>query len=162
MIEMDKIIKILLIASVMTITALGQKQRAKQYQGFDPLILNEPFLPMGDGTMIKEIITDVDKATTVREDTTQFVSKMGWRIQALTTEDMFVADSVEKELRKEFGQQAVKKIYNSPYWKIRVGNCDTRYEAEELLNKVEGMGYNRAWIIRSKVRVKEKTFPQAR
>jgi len=159
---MSKIRYILIYLLLLNISAQAQSNMPKQYEKFDPLILNEPFLPMGDGTMIKEIITDVEKRRTVQKDTVQYVSKMGWRIQALTTEDLFVADSAKKKLSRKFGEKAVKKIYNSPYWKIRVGNCSSRAEAEKLLNKVERMGYTRAWIIRAKVRVKEKTFPKIR
>jgi len=38
--------------------------------------------------------------------------------------------------------------YKPPYYKVRVGNCANLEEAEALLDKVKGMGFRSAWLVR--------------
>jgi len=52
----------------------------------------------------------------------------------------------------------VVKEFNSPYYKIRVGNCTTREAAEELLKRAANLNYRDAWIIRTPVKTEEKLF----
>jgi len=38
--------------------------------------------------------------------------------------------------------------YKPPYYKVRIGNCANLEEAEALLEKVKGMGFRNAWLVR--------------
>jgi len=141
--------------------AFAKGQIARQNESFDPMDLNEPPLPFMDGTMIYEIITDINKPTIMHDlgkDTLHVVEKMGWKVQVFSTSDFYEADTVYKQAKDSFEDEEVEKIFNSPYYKIRVGNCSTREEAENLLSKALELKYREAWIIRTRVKVKEKTF----
>jgi len=41
--------------------------------------------------------------------------------------------------------------YKPPYYKVRVGNCANLEEAETLLEKVKGMGFRNAWLVRIRI-----------
>lgn len=143
------------------IPAFAKEKTAKQNESFDPMDLNEPPLPFMDGTMIYEIITDINKPVIVHDfskDTLHVVEKMGWKVQVFSTSDFYEADTVYKQVQDSFVDEEVEKIFNSPYYKIRMGNCVTREEAENLLSKTLELKYREAWIIRTMVRVKEKNF----
>jgi hypothetical protein len=77
-----------------------------------------------------------------------------------STSDYFLADSIYHEIRSQFGDSTVEKVFNLPYYKIRIGNCATREEAERLLVRAQELGYRDAWVIRTQVKlaVKEGLF----
>lgn len=137
----------------------AQDSIPEQNESFDPLELNEPFLPLMDGSMIYEIITDMDNYSRSNNvDSIRIIEKMGWKVQVFSTDDFYKADTVYKELVEIFGDEEVEKLFNAPYYKIRVGNCALREEAEKLLSEVLDLGYRNAWIIRANIKVEEKVF----
>ncbi|MCK4297177.1 MAG: SPOR domain-containing protein [Candidatus Marinimicrobia bacterium] len=143
------------------IPAFAKEKTARQNESFDPMELNEPSLPFMDGTMIYEIITDINKPIIMHDfskDTLHVVEKMGWKVQVFSTRDFYEADTVYKQVLNSFEDEEVEKVFNSPYYKIRVGNCETREEAENLLDKSLELNYYKAWIMRTRVKVKEKVF----
>jgi len=44
-------------------------------------------------------------------------------------------------------------VFESPQYKVRIGNVTTRSEAEEIRNMAKDYGYKGAFIVRSKVTV---------
>jgi hypothetical protein len=136
----------------------AQDQIPPQDESFDPLQLHEPSLPFLDGSMIYEIITDI-KAPGVKEtadsDTSRVVKKMGYKVQLFSTTDFFKADTIYLKAVHDFIDQDVVKDFNSPYYKIRLGNCVTREEAEALLNRALALRYRDAWIIRTPIKTEE-------
>ena len=139
----------------------AQGKIAEQDESFDPMSLSDPPLPILDGSMIYEIITDIKERSqnsTAGADTFRIVEKMGWKIQILSTKDFFLADSIFKQSSELFENQEVRKIFNSPYYKIRVGNCISREDAEKILTESREYGYYESWIIKTRVKIKEKVF----
>jgi len=142
---------------------LSQEIIAPQDESFDPAILKEPPLPMLDNTLIYEIVTDLKPLAKPIKDVTDsvaYVEKMGWKVQVFSSSDYFLADSVYRTLQGQFGNSEVEKVFNLPYYKIRIGNCATREEAERLLIRAQELGYRDAWVIRTQVKmtVKEGFF----
>ncbi|MBN2543533.1 SPOR domain-containing protein [bacterium] len=80
-------------------------------------------------------------------------NQLGWRVQIYNTDKKIEAEQVEKEARKEMGLQIYSE-YEPPYYKLRVGNCKTPEEAEELLERVKEHGYENAWIIQCRIIVR--------
>ncbi|MCF7886574.1 MAG: SPOR domain-containing protein [Candidatus Marinimicrobia bacterium] len=156
---MDKIYKLLLLILLFSRLGISQNEIPHQYEEFDPLTLNEPFLPIANGTMIKEIFTGIEPDRYSQRDSMRYVEQMGWKVQAVSIKDGVEADSILNKLSSVFGKENTQMIWNPPYWKIRVGNCASRMEAERLLDRIKRMGYNRAWIIRARVRIREKQIP---
>ena len=137
----------------------AQTSDIEQDESFNPRDLYEPSLPILDGSMIYEIITDIKEpsAETQRErDSTQTVEKMGWKVQIFSSTDFYQADTLFLKAVEDFIDQEVVKVFNTPYYKIRVGNCSTREEAEALLDRALDLKYREAWIIRTPVKTEEK------
>ncbi|HMA61572.1 MAG TPA: SPOR domain-containing protein [bacterium] len=139
--------------------ASAQDTLIQQYEKFDPLTLNEPFLPVANGAMIDEIFTEINPGAYSQRDSISFIEQMGWKVQVMSIKDGVRADSVLQKMKDTFGERNAQLIWNPPYWKIRVGNCATRYKAEQMLGDVKRMGYDRAWIIRATIRIQEKQLP---
>jgi len=136
----------------------AQESLPPQDESFDPAILKEPTLPILDKTLIYEIITDLSPTMSPSggEDSLQIVAKSGWKVQLFSTSDFFLADSIYQQAQQRFPDQAVEKVFDLPYYKIRVGNCQTREEAEKLLAKALELRYFDAWVIRTRIKVVER------
>ncbi|MGC9363910.1 MAG: SPOR domain-containing protein [Fidelibacterota bacterium] len=148
-----------IIFLVLWLPLLAQEGAVEQDESFDPLNLYEPSLPILDGSLIYEIITDIrEPAPADREmrDSARVVEKMGWKVQLFSTVDFYEADSVYLKAVEDFIDQEVVKVFNSPYYKIRVGNCVNRQSAEELLKQALELHYRDAWIIRTAIKVEER------
>lgn len=142
---------------------LAQTQIAPQDESFNPVVLKEPPLPMLDNTLIYEIVTDLKTPVAKSQapaDSVEYVEKMGWKVQVFSTSDFFLADSIYRDVQRQFENVEVEKVFNLPYYKIRVGNCVTREEAERLLNRAQELHYPDAWVIRTQIKiiVKEDIF----
>ncbi len=137
----------------------AQDRMAEQDESFNPLDLHEPSLPILDGSLIYEIITDIKEPSAsdrIGQDTLRVVKKMGWKVQLFSTTDFYHADTVYFQAIDDFIEQDVVKVFNSPYYKIRLGNCTTREEAEDLLDRALNLKYRDAWIIRTAVKMEER------
>ncbi|HCK99918.1 MAG TPA: hypothetical protein DHW42_07445 [Candidatus Marinimicrobia bacterium] len=153
---MNKRILIVLIISGMSFLA-AQEWMVDQDESFDPLNLHEPSLPFLDGSMIYEIITDIkEPGERLSRDTVRVIEKTGWKVQLFSTTDFYKADTVYFQACDDFIEEEVVKVFNSPNYKIRVGNCTTRESAEELLSRALDLKYRDAWIIRTSVKVEER------
>jgi len=137
----------------------AQNPMAEQDESFDPMDLYEPSLPILDGSLIYEIITDIKEPSAsdrIGQDTLRVVEKIGWKVQLFSTTDFYRADTVYFQAIDDFIEQDVVKVFNSPYYKIRLGNCITREEAEDLLDRALDLKYRDAWIIRTAVKTEER------
>ncbi len=76
----------------------------------------------------------------------------GYRIQIAALSNQDEAMDVRKEAMLKFADQEVYLIFDPPYYKIRVGDFLTRYDAEKLQKEAIKMGYKDAWIVRTKVK----------
>jgi hypothetical protein len=92
----------------------------------------------------------------IRRDSLRVVEKIGWKVQLFSTTDFYQADTVYFQAIDDFIEQDVVKVFNSPYYKIRLGNCSTRAAAEDLLDRALNLKYRDAWIIRTAVKIEER------
>ena len=86
-------------------------------------------------------------------DTSEIIIE-GYRVQILVTRNSHSADSIRAVLSDKIDED-VYITYEVPYYKIRVGNCVDRKQAEELKLKLVELGYASAWIIRTRVKAPE-------
>lgn len=73
----------------------------------------------------------------------------GFRVQVIMTEDPARADDLIQEIETEM-DLPVYRIFEPPYYKVRVGNCVDRSEAEELMEELRREGYE-TFIVRDMV-----------
>jgi hypothetical protein len=60
----------------------------------------------------------------------------GFRVLVLNTNDRNKAMAVKTKLLQEFPDQKTYFIYQSPYFKVQIGNCKTQIEATALRARV--------------------------
>ena len=70
----------------------------------------------------------------------------GFRVQVFASADESQARSVSQAVAARTGQKAYVQPEDGMY-KVRVGDCRSREEAEKLRNKCKNAGYSDAWIV---------------
>jgi len=113
-------------------------------ESFDPLNLVEPDLKL------PIIIRTNDN---IPQNLTNFIPDSivdGFRIQVVSTNDLNLANSMANEIKEKFSFQTYI-IFDSPNYKLRLGDFNSRKNAELIRNDLVQNGYNKSWIIRTKV-----------
>jgi len=74
--------------------------------------------------------------------TTSAVSgqQRGFRIQVITTEDPELAGEIINKIESAM-EYPVYRIYEPPYYKVRVGNFIDRADADEMMDELRRAGY---------------------
>ncbi|TKJ42341.1 hypothetical protein CEE37_01275 [candidate division LCP-89 bacterium B3_LCP] len=131
--------------------------RVPQDESFDPLefpddeTITLPPSELQSKPSTSASINESERDTAVSFET---VEVSGYRVQLFTTNVEFEARSVEEKALIEFDQN-VYLIFDSPIYKIRIGDCLTRTEANKLRQVAVKRGYRGAWVVQSKVTVTE-------
>ena len=143
-----KIITVLLYISLLSCIAFSQEQDESidpntliDYKPNWPIVVN-PLLDMENFKNNEDV-----------RDTSEIIIE-GYRVQALVTRNTHSADSIRAVLSDKIDED-IYITYEVPYYKIRVGNCVDRKQAEELQLKLVKLGYASAWIIRTRVKALE-------
>ena len=61
----------------------------------------------------------------------------GFRVLVINSNDRNKAMAVKTKLMQEFPDQKTYLVYQSPYFKVQIGNCRTKTEANALMSKVQ-------------------------
>ena len=85
-------------------------------------------------------------------DSVQSVSE-GYRVQVLATRYFERADSLAV-IMKNTVSDSVYVDFEAPNYKVRIGDFIDRDSAESLQQELVQMGYNSAWILRSRINSK--------
>jgi len=142
------------------LSGYGQSTESSKYdESFDPLKLNEPrdkFFQEESQQEIRRKLQQENQPLPAQEEG-QAEQKPGYRVQLLATPNYQEADSLLSGIREQFENEArAYLVYDSPNYKIRIGNCESRSEAEQLQSVAKQMGYRYAWIVRSTIFPQEK------
>ncbi len=84
----------------------------------------------------------------------------GYRVQVSLSDDLREASRVMAEARERF-EQEVYLEYDAPYYKVRVGDCSTERQGEELLQIARRIGYPDAWLVRTIISLNDEQEPAA-
>ena len=124
-------------------------------ESFDPLTLDDDdIIIAGDeNSQITDNSSnnpDIEKPTVVKEIT-------GFRVQILATKNIETASLFEQEASERFNNLNHKTylIFEAPLYKIRVGDCEERAQAEILRDQAMQYGYRESFIVKSKIQVQE-------
>ena len=138
---MKRIITLLAVISLLS----AQKKKGRFDESFDPANLKEPKIKLH--VMLKPDEPLPPQFSPVEKDT--IVD--GFRVQVISTQDLNEANRLMMELSSLFGNE-VYIIFDSPNYKVRVGNFRSRGNAEKARQRIVDLGHRAAWIIRTKVR----------
>ena len=132
-------------------------QDTYQYdESFDPLMLQDDdiLIEGDDDVSVVDPNPEGDPETEVVLTTKEMT---GFRVQILATKNIETASLFEQEASERFGHLDHKTylIFEAPLYKIRVGDCKDRPQAEELRDLAMQYGYRESFIVKSKVQVTE-------
>ena len=85
----------------------------------------------------------------LKKDSTQLISE-GYRVQILATRYYEYADSIAISISNRI-TDSVYVEYETPNYKVRVGDFINRDAAEFLQQELFNLGYKSAWILRSRI-----------
>lgn len=126
-------------------------------ESFDPVILNDDditFKSVRKETSIEEP-QYLPREESPQIDTVSSTNHLvdGYRIQLLSTKDLESASRAKAIAMEQFSDIQVKFYleFDSPYYKVRLGDFKTREEAESVREVVRSRGYPKAWIIKTRV-----------
>jgi len=85
----------------------------------------------------------------LKQDSTKYISE-GYRVQILATRYFGYADSLAISISSKI-IDSVYVEFETPNYKVRVGDFIDRDSAELLQQKLLNMGYKSAWILRTKI-----------
>jgi len=85
----------------------------------------------------------------------------GFRVQICAISDEERAKQVQRDAIIQFIDEEVYLEYHAPYYKVRIGNCLTRFDAEQLQELAMQKGFQDAWVVKTKVKtkIKKETTP---
>jgi len=94
---------------------------------------------------------------TVKEEEIPVEEMMsGFRVQVYLTQDIDSAKIFFQSINPRLEKDWVYTVFDSPLYKIRVGDFQDRVAAEEMKTSLIQLGYANAWIVPDKV----KKFPR--
>ncbi|HIC38855.1 MAG TPA: SPOR domain-containing protein [Candidatus Marinimicrobia bacterium] len=82
-------------------------------------------------------------------DTVHWVTD-GFRVQVLASKSMTRADSLSELLNTSLKDSAYV-VYETPNYKVRIGDYVVREDADKMRQKLQNMGYRSAWVIRTRI-----------
>jgi hypothetical protein len=124
-------------------------------ESFDPLLLNDDDIVIAgeENTQVNNNPVndpESEKLTALKEIT-------GYRVQILATKNIETASLFEQEASERFKNldQKTYLIFEAPLYKIRVGDCKERLQAEELRDIAMQYGYRESFIVKTKIQILE-------
>ena len=125
-------------------------------ESFDPRSLDDDDIVIGPAEQIEggsagSTIAENDPKTTEDQDRVREVN--GFRVQILATNNIETASLVEQEASDRFESKGFKTylLFETPLYKIRIGDCENRSDAEVLRDLAIDNGYTGAFIVKSKI-----------
>jgi hypothetical protein len=155
----------ILFSALFLISCAGTKEVVKEdtplpdkYQydeSFDPLTLDDDDIIIAGDDDLQVIDNSVDNPDI--ENPIAVKEKTGFRVQILATKNIETASLFEQEASERFNNLDHKTylIFEAPLYKIRVGDCEDRAQAEELRDQAMQYGYRESFIVKSKIQVQK-------
>ena len=130
----------------------AETEKIDYNESFDPLTLNDDdIVIVADAKISEKNIIPENKDNSQEIIPGKEVN--GFRVQLIATKNIETASLVKLESTERFSRdgQNIYEIFEAPLYKIRVGDCLTRDDAEALRDLAQKYGYREAFIVKSKV-----------
>lgn len=135
----------------------GDKKIGIINESFDPLILDDEDIKIRENKKVvaksdlgDSFITNIDENKNIESEEVN-----GYRVQICAVPDEELARETQREAILKFNEN-IYFVYDSPYYKVRIGDCTTRFEADRLQKLAEEKGFHEAWVVRTKVKMNAK------
>ncbi len=125
-------------------------------ESFDPRSLDDDDIVIGPAEQIEGAAaggTIAEKDPKTSDDQSRVKEVNGFRVQILATNNIETASLVEQEASDRFESKGFKTylLFETPLYKIRLGDCENRADAEVLRDLAIENGYTGAFIVKSKI-----------
>ena len=138
-----------------------EKKTAPEFsEDFDPLVLGEyEESQRADQPVVDTFNVDAFLAVgDAKKNPSLLRGARGYRVQILSTRDEEEARQVKRDILVLFDQESYV-MFDDPYYKVRIGNFLSRFDAEELKEKAVQLGFSDAWVIQTIVKPPEELSP---
>ncbi|MFH1008023.1 MAG: SPOR domain-containing protein [Candidatus Latescibacterota bacterium] len=178
-----EILRWVLAGAMVFMLSCGGQQRPlqktgsqEQHEHFDPMSLDddvsladilgtesspaqktEEFPGMGTENPSKNEDTE-SPADSTQVEAVQMEETSGWRVQIFASDQFGAAQKAKEAAMAAFGVP-VYVPFETPYYKVRIGNCRSLAEAENLVREAKRKGYRTAFRARTTILV-EKRSPE--
>jgi hypothetical protein len=122
-------------------------------EDFDPKSLGEADFEIEETV---EASRDIDEILFDRTEALEDSVITGYRVQLIQSTDPEEVRNVQKDAILQFDQQ-VYRVFDPPFYKVRVGDFAEWRDAENLQQEAIKRGYREAWVIRTKVNLMRST-----
>ena len=131
-----------------------EKKTEQLDESFDPLTLNDDNIKFHEGSQSssdQELPSPIDNTQKTFNEQNRLVD--GFRVQLFATKDIESATVAKKEAEFVFTDDSVKLYieFDSPYYKLRIGDFQNRDNAEAFREIAREKGYSSSWIVKTKV-----------
>ncbi len=127
--------------------------QVKQDEWIDPdKLKDDPVFSYQTVQASDSTIMDYIRDTTGLNIEDSIMVRRGYRVQIVSTQDVDQAENVA-DRAMEFFNQPVYIVFESPYYKVRVGDFLRDLDAMDVERKARLNGYPGAWIVPSDVNV---------
>jgi hypothetical protein len=130
------------------------KESPKYDESFDPLKLNDEkieFKEENKKSTNQQVIFPIENNQQTLKDENKLTD--GFRIQLYATKDIESATIAKKEAEFVFVDDSLNIYieFDSPYYKLRIGDFRKRDKAEAFREIAREKGYPSSWIVKTKV-----------
>lgn len=120
-------------------------------------VFERDFSPSHYDVAIAEVESSSVRYTTIGRDTASLAGNSavelvpGYRVQVMFSNSIDEATKVKSEVSVLFPADIVYMLYDSPYYRIRVGDFQERSGAARALKILLDKGYGQSWIVPDRV-----------
>ena len=128
------------------------KKNAEWNEDFDPMTLGDYALDI-EGRKASDDAADIDqllRGGAAADTAVQRSQIRGFRVQLISTRNEEEARAVMRNAAISFSEPTYRE-YDNPYYKIRVGDFKSRYEASLVQEQAIELGFHEAWVVRAMI-----------
>ena len=129
------------------------KANSKLDEDFDPMTLGDYNFQVSSNLQAESGVLNIDKFLQGGKNTdSSYVQAMvpGYRVQIVSTRDEAEARAIMRDALLTF-DEGVYLTFDDPYYKVRIGDAVSRFDANDLQEVAVRQGYLEAWVVRSQV-----------
>lgn len=91
----------------------------------------------------------------------RMVPARGYRVQVFSVTDRGEAQRFYEDARRRLNREDIYLQFEPPFFRVRVGNCRSRDEAEDLVRELEQAGYEAPFPVRTQILAPEADRPKS-
>ncbi len=133
------------------VRVVEQPKDGRWNEDFDPLSLGDAKVDVTPSSRSVDV-ADIDQIlrSGAGDTTSERTQIRGFRVQLISTRTEEEARSVMRNAVISFNHPVYRE-YDNPYYKIRVGDFLSRYQASKVQAEAIELGFHEAWVVRAMV-----------